>query len=75
MLISVLLLTVMVLAGVLNLVLRPNDHVRKLRLRCGLTFVPNAAAVLLFIISRQPYAAVYLLVLLAVKVMILLKQP
>ncbi len=35
----------------------------------------NTAAILLFIISLQPYAAVFLFIFLAIKVLILLKRP
>lgn len=44
--------------------------------RCGrlLSILLNAAGVLLFIIGRQPYAAVFLFVFLAIKVFMLIKR-
>lgn len=53
--------------GILTLVLRT---------RCKATFslLLDTGGVLLFIISRQPYAAVFLLIFLAIKVLMLIKK-
>ena len=63
----------MVMLGVLTLVLQNCDSVFWGRNKNRVSLLLNAAAVLLFILSRQPYAAVFLFVLLMIKVLMLIK--
>ena len=66
--------SVTVLLGLLSLALQnyPIAFFDKYKQRLSLTL--GLAAVLLFVLSRQPYAAVFALVLLAIKAFMLLKQ-
>jgi len=65
--VSVVVVMAIAALGVLSLALR--------RQYCNqISFVTNTAGVLLFIISRQPYAAVFLFALLAIKTFLLFKQ-
>lgn len=65
----------MVLLGILTLALRNLAIVRWLRWKTTLSLILSALTALLFIISLQPYAAVYVLLGLAIKVILLLKKP
>ena len=60
--------------GILILALQSCEAPLWVRYRHGVSLVLGAAAVLLFIISRQPYAAVFCFVLLGIKVLFLLKK-
>ena len=44
------------------------------RLKSRVSLLLNGAGVLIFVLSLQPYAAVFLLVFLAIKVLMLLKK-
>ena len=59
----------MVAIGVLTLALRSQENNRWI----SLAF--NAAGEVVFVLSRQPYAAVFLFVFLGIKVILLTKQP
>ena len=59
-----------VLLGVLTLALQNCNFKSWVQSKVKISLLFNALAVLLFIISRQPYAAIYLFILLIIKVMI-----
>ena len=60
--------------GVLTFALQGRQNTRWEKLKGIVSLVLGAVAVLLFIISRQPYAAVFALVLLAIKVFTLIRS-
>lgn len=59
----------MVTVGVLTLVLRSKEKKR------WISFLLNAAGEMVFILTKQPYAAVLLFVFLGIKVLLIKKQP
>ena len=61
-------------AGVLSLALQTCQKVLWLRSRTNISLMCSVIAVLLFVISSQPYAAVFAFVLLMIKVFILIKH-
>ena len=63
-----------VIMGVLTLALQNFHCALWMNSKRGISLVLGAAAVLLFIMSRQPYAAVFVFVFLCIKVLILLKK-
>ena len=63
-----------VIMGVLTLALQNFYCTLWVNSKRGISLVLGAAAVLLFIMSRQPYAAVFVFVFLCIKVLILLKK-
>lgn len=62
-----------ILAGVLSLALQNCRHTLWVRSKYRLSLLLNAAGVLLFIISLQPYAAAFLFLFLAIKALMLIK--
>lgn len=64
----------MILVGVLTLALQNWKNAFWTRCKNDLSVILNAVAVLLFIISQQPYAASFLFVFLIIKVMLLRKR-
>ena len=64
-----------VLCGILLLALQACPAVVWIRRKHPVSMLWNAAAVLLFIISSQPYAATVLFFFLAIKAIMLLKRP
>ena len=64
----------MIAWGILTLVLQNNETVFWMRHKSNLSLLLNAAGVFLFVISTQPYAATYLLIILAIKVIMLIKK-
>lgn len=65
----------LIACGILTLVLQNCKQMFWLRGKKYLSLILNAAGVLLFIVSPQPYAAVFLFVFLAIKLLMLAKQP
>ena len=65
----------MIVCGFLTLVLQNRTETGWLRSKVKLSLTINACAVLLFIISRQPYAAGFLFIFLMIKVLMLVKWP
>ena len=65
----------MATAGILTLALQNSHYSSWTQKKRSISLLLNAAGVLLFIISRQPYAAVFLLLFLTVKVLMLIKKP
>ena len=61
---SIAAVTAMVLTGLLTLALQDRSDTRWGRASCWLSFACSTAGVLLFILSRQPYAAVFFFVFL-----------
>ena len=68
------LVTATVLLGVAALALQSVSHSLWTRCRTGLSLLLSSAGVLLFILTRQPYAAVLLFAFLAAKAWLLLKE-
>ena len=64
----------MILIGTLSLAFQSSEHRIWAALKSKLSLLCNAAVTFLFILSRQPYAAVLTLIFLLIKVMILKKQ-
>ncbi len=64
----------MIALGILTLALQNCRQVFWMQNKEKLSFLLNAIGTLLFIISSQPYAAAYLLILLVIKVQILIKK-
>ena len=64
-----------VLFGVLTLALQNLAIARWLRWKTTLSLTLGALTALLFVVSLQPYAAVYVSLSLAIKVILLLKKP
>ena len=64
----------MIVLGLLTLALQNYRHSVWLKTKAKLSLVLNTAGVLLFIISSQPYAAVFLFTFLAIKAFMLLKR-
>ena len=64
-----------VLWGVLTLALQGCGHGIWVVWRCRASLLLSVAGVLLFIMGRQVYAAAFLFIFLAVKVLVLLKKP
>ena len=65
----------MAAAGILTLALQNSHCPVWIQKKRSISLLLNAAGVLLFIISQQPYAAVFLLLFLTVKVLMLIKKP
>ena len=70
--ISIIALSTVV--GVLTLALQNCEYMLWLKTKDKLSLLVNTFSVLLFVLSRQPYAAVFLIVLLAIKALMLMKQ-
>ena len=68
------LVTATALLGVAALALQSVSHSLWTRCRTGLSLLLSSAGVLLFILTRQPYAAVLLFAFLAAKAWLLLKE-
>ena len=64
----------MIVMGILTLSLQNCSHALWRRNKHKLSLFLNAAAVLLFMMSLQPYAAAFLFVFLAIKALILIKK-
>ena len=64
----------MIALGILTLALQNCRQVFWMQNKEKLSFLLNAIGTLLFIISSQPYAAAYLLILMVIKVQILIKK-
>ena len=64
----------MVLSGILTLALQNSSWGFWQRKKNYASLLLNAAAVLIFIISRQPYAGAYMFIFLTIKVLVLLKK-
>ena len=62
------------LCGLLSLAFQNLNNVFWVKNRSGTSMVLSACGVLLFIISRQPYAAVFLFILLSIKGLLLAKK-
>ncbi len=71
--IAVVLVTAAV--GVLTLALQSSTDVRWRKCKTGASLLPGVLAVLLFVVGRQPYAAVFAFSLLAVKAFLLIRRP
>jgi len=65
----------LIACGILALALQNCKQMFWLHSKKYLSLILNAAGVLLFIVSPQPYAAVFLFVFLAIKLLMLAKQP
>ena len=65
----------MIITGIVTLALQTCSAAIWLRSKRALSLLLNTAGVLIFIISRQPYAASFVFVFLAIKVFVLLKRP
>ena len=65
----------MIVCGFLPLVLQSRAETGWLRSKVKLSLSINACAVLLFIISRQPYAGGFLFIFLMIKILMLVKWP
>ena len=65
----------MVLLGILTLALQYRDTALRLRWKTTLSLTLSALTALLFIVGLHPYAAVFVLLSLAIKVILLLKKP
>jgi len=63
----------MALFGVLWLVMQPFQNALWLRCKTNVSLVLGTAAVLLFVISHQPYAAVFAFIVLAIKILVRIK--
>ena len=64
----------MTVLGILTLALRNNDSVFWNKNKNKLSLLFNAIGVLLFIVSQQPYAAVFVFIFLVIKVLLLMRQ-
>lgn len=64
----------MVITGIATLALQNCRQELWIKTKCSASLLLHMAGVLLFTISRQPYAAVFLFLLLAIKVLLLLKK-
>lgn len=64
-----------VLSGILTLALQHCRAALWMRSKNSISLLLNAAGVFLFIISRQPYAASFLFIFLAMKALLLAKRP
>lgn len=64
-----------VLTGILTLALQACSVAVWSKLKTNLSLILGVIAVLLFVISRQPYAAVFSFCLLAIKAVIIIKRP
>ena len=64
----------MTVLGILTLALRNNDSIVWIQNKNKLSLLFNAIGVLLFIISQQPYAAVFVFMFLVIKVLLLMRQ-
>lgn len=64
----------MITLGILTLTLRNNNFAFGIRNKNTLSLLLNMIGVFLFIISRQPYAAVYVFVFLIIKTSMLIKR-
>ena len=64
----------MIISGILTLVLQNYRGVFWVRNKSMISLALNAAGALLFIISSQPYAAAFLFIFLAIKVIMLIKK-
>ena len=70
---SIAAVTAMVLTGLLTLALQDQSGTRWGRASCWLSLCCSTAGVVLFILSRQPYAAVFFFVFLMIKAFFLVK--
>lgn len=64
----------MAVVGILTLALQNCQRPLWLRLKSGMSLILNAIGALVFVVSLQPYAAVFLCAVLAIKVFLLLKK-
>ena len=64
----------MMVLGVLALILRNSDSAFWIQSKSMLSLLLNAMGVFLFIVSRQPYAAVFTFVFLIIKMLLLVKR-
>ena len=64
-----------ILSGILTLALQGCQRVLWAKCKLGISLAFSTVAVLLFVISLQPYAAVFAFVLLAIKAFLLIKRP
>ena len=64
----------MITVGILTLALRNHNFAFGIRNKNTLSLLLNAIGVFLFIISQQPYAAVFVLVFLIIKTLMLIKR-
>lgn len=69
---SIVVLTILV--GTLTLAMQKSKHGFWLRVICGISLVCNFVAIVLFIVGLQPYSAVFLFVLLLIKILLLVKK-
>ena len=60
--------------GILGLALQTGRHPLWLRWKRRISFLLNGIGALLFILGRQPYAAIFILVFLAIKVLMITKK-
>ena len=65
----------MVAVGVLTLALQNCKQSLWVKIKSSLSLMLNVAGVLVFVLSLQPYAAIFLFVFLTIKVFVLLKKP
>ena len=63
----------MIVSGILTLALQNCDQAFWVKNKCKISLAFNAVGALLFIIGSQPYAAVFLFIFLAIKVLMLVK--
>lgn len=64
----------MTVVGILTLALQNCQSPLWLRLKSGMSLILNAVGALVFVVSLQPYVAVFLCAVLAIKVFLLLKK-
>lgn len=63
-----------IVLGILTLTLQKCDQTFWMRNKSKISLIINAIGALLFIISLQPYAAIFLFVFLIIKALILIKK-
>ena len=64
----------LVLYGILTLALQTNEHTFWVLNKSKISLILNLVLILLFIISLQPYAAIFLFIFLIIKIFLLLKN-
>lgn len=64
----------LVLYGILTLALQTNEHTFWVLNKSKISLILNLVLILLFIISLQPYAAIFLFIFLIIKIFLLLKK-
>ena len=69
-----LLIIAIIAAGILTLAFQNAVHPLWVRYKMSLSLWLHAAGTFLFILSRQPYAAAFLFIFLAIKVFLILKR-